>query len=144
MGLLSQVYMLRSETINLFSELPISSNLSQFKEIQLVYKVCNPSWVHDQKVWWTVLWTGLATRPTLLSKDTAFYLKICLALGLTKLHLFVRTNFSPLQSRLGPFSESSDQGLLVCQPQNVSLSNNLGFYSRFKQYIYVSRQTLKK
>ena len=54
-------------------------------------------------------------------KDTSFYPKICPAIGLTKLNLFLRTYFSEYQSKLGPFAESSDEGLSDHQFQNLSL-----------------------
>ena len=73
-------------------------------------------------VWWTLLWTGPAVPATVLVKDTVFYLKICPAIGHIKLHIFLRTNFSALQSKEGPFSESSDQRLSGHPPQKFSLA----------------------
>ena len=42
-------------------------------------------------------------------------------MGLTDLLLFLRTNLCAIQSKLGPFYESSDQGLSGSQPQNKPL-----------------------
>ena len=47
---------------------------------------------------------------TMLSKDTAFYLKICPAIDLTKLYLFFRTNFSLLQSKYDHFPNPMIEG----------------------------------
>ena len=68
----------------------------------------------------------------MFSKVNGFYPKICPAIGLTKINMFLRTNVSVLQSKLGPFSESSDQGLSGRQPQNKSVSKDVGLYCRFK------------
>jgi len=57
----------------------------------------------------------------MLSKDTAFYHKMCPAKCLTKLYLVLRAYFSALQSKPRPVLESSAQGLSGPQPQNYPL-----------------------
>ena len=119
--------------------MPISKKLSLFQSDSIYYKSLPPPWVHGRKVRWTVLWTWLVKRATMLSKVTGFYPKICSSISLTKLNMFLRTNFF-----CTPFSESSDQGLSKCQPQNKSWFKIVGFYCRFKWQPLVRGKTWRK
>ena len=75
-------------------------------------------------------------RVTLLSKFTGFYPNIFSAICVTKLNMFLRTNFSALQSKLGSFSKLSDQGLFERQPQNTSVFFFNGFYCRWQPLVW--------
>ena len=77
----------------------------------IIVESLQPSCVHGQKVWWTILWTGLAKRANMLSKVTRFNPKICPVIVISNIHMFLGTNFAALQSKLGPFSKSSDVNL---------------------------------